>query len=294
MKQKKIILFFNNLRGLSVLNHLLKKKRIQIIKIILSKKNLNKDILKNIESKKIKYHIFSKEDLHKKKFLSEKAENIDLFVLCGFPYILKKKLLNIPKLGTLNLHAGPLPHYMGGSPLNWQIINGERKIGLSVIKINHKIDDGPLIVQKFFKLDKNQDIKDVHQIANKIFPIILYQAIIKIINQKNPFINKNKKPKRYFKQREMKDGHINWKKNDKHAVYNLVRAITKPYPGAFSYKKNRKKIIFLKVSKTKFFSPNLIAGQVYKKNRKSYIMTKKGFIKVENKIGILKNLELVK
>ena len=55
-----------------------------------------------------------------------------------FSYILKKKLFNIPKLEPLNLHAGPLPHYKGGSPLNWQIINGERKIGLSIIKINQK------------------------------------------------------------------------------------------------------------------------------------------------------------
>ncbi len=294
MKQKKIILFFNNLRGLSVLNYLLKKKGIKIVKIILSKKNLNKDILKKIESKKIEYSIFGKEDLFKKKFLSKKVENIDLFVLCGFPYILKKKLFNIPKLGTLNLHAGPLPHYKGGSPLNWQIINGERKIGLSIIKINQKIDDGPLIVQKFFKLGENQDIKDVHQTANKVFPIILYRAIVKIINQKNPFINKNKKTQRYFKQRGEKDGHIKWLKNDENAIYNLVRAITKPYPGAFSYKKNGKKIIFLRVSKTKLFFPELIAGQVYKINGKTYVKTKKGVIKVDNKIGTLKNLEILK
>ena len=72
MKQKKIILFFNNLRGLSVLNYLLKKKGIKIVKIILSKKNLNKDILKKIESKKIKYSIFGKEDLFKKNFYLKK------------------------------------------------------------------------------------------------------------------------------------------------------------------------------------------------------------------------------
>ena len=93
-----------------------------------------------------------------------------------------KKII-YPKIRNFKLHAGPLPHYKGGSPLNWQIING-RKIGLSIIKINQKIDDGPLIVQKFFKLGENQDIKDVHQTAN-IFPIILSS------DSKN---NKSKKP----------------------------------------------------------------------------------------------------
>ena len=64
-----------------------------------------------------------------------------------------------------------LAHYLitGGS-LNWQIINGERKIGLSIIKINKKLTAGLLLIKSFFKLKKNQDIKDVHKIANKIFP----------------------------------------------------------------------------------------------------------------------------
>lgn len=191
MKPIKIILFFNNLRGLNVFNFLSKKKKIRISKIVLAKKNLNKDIIQILKTKRINYKILEKKKLNKKnKIFKEKT---DLYILCGFPYIIKKNLFNIPKFGTLNLHAGPLPQYRGGSPLNWQIINGEKKIGLSIIKINQTIDGGPLLVQKFFKLKKDYNIKDVHEIANKIFPKILFSSILKMINQKNPFISKSKK-----------------------------------------------------------------------------------------------------
>ena len=71
----------------------------------------------------------------------------------------------------------------------------ERKIGLSIIKINQKIDDGPHST-KVFKLGENQDIKDVHQTANKIFYNFI-SSDSKNNKSKNPFINKNKKPKAF-------------------------------------------------------------------------------------------------
>tara|TARA_B100000963_G_C22634875_1_gene677060 strand:+ start:3699 stop:4583 length:885 start_codon:yes stop_codon:yes gene_type:complete len=294
LSQKSVILFFNNLRGLEVLNYLLKKKDIKILKIILAEKYLNKEILKKIKNKikKINIHILNKNKLNSKN----KIFNIktDLFILCGFPYILKKELFNIPKFGTLNLHAGPLPNYRGGSPLNWQIINGERKIGLSIIKINTKIDGGSLINQKFFKLKKNQDIKDVHKIANKIFPEMLYRSIRKITCFKKPFIKKNNYLSKYYKQRTYKDGQIFWRKFDNKRIYNLVRAITTPYPGAFTYNSERKKIIILKVSISKKKLSQLKLGQVLKNNNHIFIKTRNGTIQVNRKIGKFRNLEILK
>ena len=260
------------------------------MKIILAKKYLNKEVLKKIKIKKIRLYILNKKKLNSKnKIFKIKT---DLFILCGFPYILKKDLFNIPKFGTLNLHAGPLPNYRGGSPLNWQIINGERKIGLSIIKINKKIDGGSLINQKFFKLKKNQDIKDVHKIANKIFPEMLYRSIRKITCFKNPFI-KNNYLSKYYKQRTYKDGQIFWRKFDNKRIYNLVRAITTPYPGAFTYNSERKNNYFKGLDFKKKFS-KLKPGQVLKNNNQIFIKTRNGTIQVNRKIGKFKNLEILK
>ena len=214
--------------------------------------------------------------------------------MCGFPYILKKKFFDKPKFGTLNLHAGPLPYYKGGSPLNWQIINGEKKIGISVIKINQNIDDGDLLSQKFFTLKKNYDIKKVHSITNNIFPKILYESIIKIIKEKKPFIKKNKKKSKYFNQRKEKDGLIDWDRLNQVKVYNLVRAITKPYPGAFTYNSKRDKIIIYKCSLSKKKLSGLANGQVFKDKNKYLIKTMQGAILLKTFTHKLKNLEILK
>ena len=80
---------------------------------------------------------------------------------------------------------------------------------------------------------------------------MLYRSIRKIICFKNPFIKKNNYLSKYYKQRTYKDGQIFWRKFDNKRIYNLVRAITTPYPGAFTYNSERKKIIILKVSISK-------------------------------------------
>ena len=63
-----------------------------------------------------------------------------------------------------------LPKYKGGSPLNWQLINCEKKFGISVIKMNKKIDSGDIFSERKFYIKKNYDINDLHRIANKNFP----------------------------------------------------------------------------------------------------------------------------
>ena len=79
-------------------------------------------------------------------------------------------MIHSATMGTINLHGGKLPKYRGGSPLNWQIINGEKFVGISIVKIGVGIDTGEIISEKKFKLKKELfNIKKVHDIANKFF-----------------------------------------------------------------------------------------------------------------------------
>ena len=72
-----------------------------------------------------------------------------------FSLYLEKQYFLLPKFGTLNLHGGKLPQFRGGSPINWQIIQGRNKIGLSVIKVNKGIDSGEIASEKLFLLKKS-------------------------------------------------------------------------------------------------------------------------------------------
>ena len=120
-----IAIFCNNSRGLKVINFLKKKYNIEII--FLSKKKSQKKTYRIVKTKKVKSAIVKKLNSQKIYDQIQKA-NIDINVIAGFPHIFNNQMINSAKFGTLNLHAGKLAKYRGGSPLNWQIINNERKI----------------------------------------------------------------------------------------------------------------------------------------------------------------------
>ena len=187
LKKIRITLFTNNLRGISCLKYLINKK-VQINNIVISKKNLNPKVIVFLNKNKIKYTTIK--NLKNKKILKI-LDKTELGLICGFPHIFKEFQFNIPKYGLINLHAGKLPKYRGGSPLNWQIINNEKYFGISVIKIDKGIDTGDIIFEKKFKLLNRYKIEDLHRIANNFFPRLLYKSIFKIISgKKSHFLSK--------------------------------------------------------------------------------------------------------
>ena len=272
-KKDKIALFFNSERGISVYKSL---NRNYSLDIFLSKKNLKRKVKTFLKKKKIKFKLIDKVNIK----LIKKMKNKDYFLIIssGFPLIFPENFLKIFKNRVINLHAGPLPEYRGGSPLNWQIINGEKMITISIIQMSKKIDHGPIYSEKSFKLKKSDTIKTVHEKVNYIFPYMLHQVILKIKNKMKPKKQKKSNIKNY-PQRSKKDGYIDWKKKDALEVYNFVRALTKPYPGAFYLDKEKKiKTIFkCKISKK---NPRIEPGQVFYSKGEKFIKCKKYSIKI--------------
>ena len=284
-----LAIFFNNFRGVETLEYLRKKKDIKIKKVFIAKKNLNNKIIGILKKKKINFKIIK--DVNKKKISLEiKRLQVDFNILAGFPYILKKFMISSSKFGTLNLHAGKLPKYRGGSPINWQIINGERKIGISIIKINEKIDSGYLINESEFSIGKKDHVKSVHEKVNNIFPILTYRSIHIIKSKKLNFCKKIRLSKsNYFKQRKPEDGRISWKKMGQLQIYNFVRALSYPYPGAFTFNENKKKIIINNCEISKLVIPGIKIGEVRKIRNYYFVKTKRGVIKIISFKGDLKS-----
>ena len=264
-KSLKILIFFNNTKGYTILSGL-RQKRIKISKVFLSNKNLNRFVVKKLKSKKIKFNIIKK--LNKNFINRIKKMKADLSIVAGFPLIFPKDLIKATKFGAINLHSGPLPEYRGGSPLNWQIINNEKNIGITAIKMNHKIDQGDILSKKNFILKKNMYIKDVHNIANRYFIRMFPSVINDLIKNKN-LKKQNKKKSRYFSQRKPENGLIKWKKMNSLKVYNTIRALSNPYPNAFTYYKDNK----IKISKSKILNYKLKGKPGYfKKNGEKIVV----------------------
>ena len=157
-----------------------------------------------------------------------------LGLIAGFSTIFKAPLIGTPELGTINLHAGRLPQYRGGSPLNWQIINGEKTAGISVIRIDEGIDTGPVLAEDEFPIDSTDTIAQIHEKANRRFPELVVQVLEGLDKGTLTETPQDEAQAHYWRQRKPADGRIDWREMTARQVHDLVRAVTRPYPGAFT------------------------------------------------------------
>ncbi len=160
----------------------------------------------------------------------------DLFVLCGYNKILKKSVIEIPPLGTINLHGGKLPEYRGAAPINWQIINGEIIGGCSIIYVDEGIDTGDIIAQEIYPLEAEDTHASVLDKTLEIFPRLLVQVLEQVESGTVQTIKQDPLAGKYFRRRYPRDSRIDWSGMTDVQVHNLVRGMHGPYPAAFTYR----------------------------------------------------------
>lgn len=157
----------------------------------------------------------------------------DLLWLTDYRYLLPQAVLDLAPLGAVNLHPSLLPAYRGRAPINWAILNGEREIGLSAHFIDEGVDSGDIIAQRMISLSAEEDVGDA---LDKLYPI--YERLSHEVAQsfRNGSVQRHAQPTGpwpTWSRRKPEDGLIDWNM-DSESVANLVRAVTRPYPGAFS------------------------------------------------------------
>ena len=166
--------------------------------------------------------------------------NPDLFILAGYGKILKQNIIGIPKVMCVNLHSGKLPSYRGSSPMNWSLIKGEKSFTLSVIKIDSGVDTGDLLCERTFPVKINDTIRDLHKIANKEFPLMLEETIGNIERGSCRPEQQAKNNISYYPLRFPHDGLILWDIFTAGEIHNRIRALTEPYPCAYTFYNDRK------------------------------------------------------
>lgn len=292
----KIIIAGNNKRCIELL-HYLKKKNINIITAIAhpQKKSDKKGFFINISNscKRLKINclvprnINSNNNINKLKLLKP-----DLIVLCGYSAsILSKKIFSIPTFGSINAHASLLPKYRGGSPLNWALINGEKHVGISIIQVDEGIDTGDIIIQHKINISNKINIRNLTNKINKIYPKILYKIIQNFKKNKIKKTKQNHSISTYYKKRSFNDGEIFFLKMSAYQVFNLVRALTTPYPNSY-FVYNHK---IIKVIDSKVIKNNNIPGKIIKINKNSLIIgCKKNSIKLILNNDCLSILKILK
>ena len=178
------------------------------------------------------YFYFKKSHLNKKIFKLKP----DMILFYGWSWMIKKNIYN--KFNCFMLHPSPLPKYRGGSPLQNQIINGEKKSAVTIFKINEILDGGDIYFQKKLSLSGSLD-----EIFNRIISLGT-EGSLKILNKKNIKIKKqNHRKATIYRRRKPEESEITLKEiKNKSAEYihNKIRMLDDPYPNAFIKLKNKK------------------------------------------------------
>lgn len=166
------------------------------------------------------------------EFIEEiKQLNPDLIVVIAFGQILPKEILEIPKYGCINIHVSLLPAYRGAAPINWVIINGEQKTGVTSMYMDEGLDTGDIILAEEFKLDDKITAGELHDIMMEKGAKLLKDTIIHIVNGDAPRIKQDDSKSSYAHMMDKALGHIDFSKKAKE-IHDLVRGVN-PWPGAY-------------------------------------------------------------
>jgi methionyl-tRNA formyltransferase len=157
----------------------------------------------------------------------------DLLLSFYYRRLLCPALLALPRLGAINLHGSLLPKYRGRAPVNWVLVNGETHTGVTLHYMSAQADAGDIIAQRMVPIAFEDTVSTLFE--------KVAQGAVELFHATFPLIKAGMAPRRpqdpqqatYFGGRTPADGKINWAR-PAHALYNLVRAITIPYPGAFT------------------------------------------------------------
>ncbi len=192
----------------------------------------------------------------------KRIKELEPDIIFSFYYrdIIRQPILDIPPAGCLNLHGSLLPEYRGRCPINWVLVNGEKQTGVTLHYMTPKPDDGDIVCQKKIVIAENDTAKSLHEKAAQAASNMLDDILPKIKDCTAPRKQQNHSKATYFGGRRPEDGEIDWNVTAKQ-VRNLVRAVTQPYPGAFSYIANDK-CIFWAVSEESGFGEELSPGTV--------------------------------
>ncbi len=160
-----------------------------------------------------------------------------------YRFMIKKEVLEIPRYGALNLHGSYLPRYRGRVPVNWAVINGESETGATLHYMVERPDAGDIVDQEKVEIEFTDTAFDVFSKVTDAAERIIVRAWPLLLEGRAARKAMDLAEGSYFGGRKPADGLIDWNKKAVE-IYNLVRGVTHPYPGAFTFLNGNKMVVW--------------------------------------------------
>ena len=162
-----------------------------------------------------------------------KAYGADVFVVAAFGQILSKEILDMPRFGCLNIHASLLPAYRGASPIQWTVINGEEKTGVTIMQMNEGIDTGDILYQREIKIDEKETGESLFEKLAVLGAAAITEALALLSEGKLVPTAQCEEKATYTGMIHKDMGRIDWSMSAKE-LERLVRGLNS-WPSAFTF-----------------------------------------------------------
>ena len=220
-------------------------------------------------------------NLKDENFLAElKSLNANLQIVVAFR-MLPEVVWRMPELGTFNLHASLLPNYRGAAPINWAIINGDTKTGVTTFFIDDKIDTGAMILSSETAIEPNENAGHLHDRLMQLGSgtVLETLALIEKGNVTTTIQKENSEIKTAYKLNK-ENCKIDWTKSAKE-IYNLIRGLS-PYPSAWCFFRDKNEEWNVKIHEAKMTleEHTNVVGSLICSKKEMKIAVKDGFIEV--------------
>ena len=196
-----------------------------------------------------------------------------------FRHMLSRDILNIPPSGAYNLHGSLLPAYRGRTPVNWAIVNGERETGVTLHHMIGKPDAGDIVGQKAIKIEFEDTARTLYDKLCGAAREMLAEILPLIREGRCPRIPQDLSKGSYYSGRRPEDGRIDWGWPAV-KIYNLIRAVTEPYPGAFGFLPGVGKILIWRALPEEGRRSDNTPGIIEVEKRDVYVRTGDGRLKL--------------
>lgn len=235
-----------------------------------------------------KFKIYQPEKIKNNAEILEELKKLQPDVICVVAYgkILPKELLEIPKKGCINVHGSLLPKYRGAAPIQWAVLNGDKKTGITTMYMDEGMDTGDIILTKEVEIGENETTGELWEKLSKIGGNLLVKTLNMLEEGTTPR-NKQKGESSIAPMLNKKMAKIDWENQTAQEIKNLVRGLN-PIMGAYTFL-NEKKIKFWKVQEAKDI---MIDGENVLRNGTVLVANDKDGLFIKTKSGILQVLEI--
>lgn len=156
----------------------------------------------------------------------------NLILVNSYSMLLQPEVLALPKCGAVNIHGALLPEYRGANPTQWALLNDETMTGVTMHYMDKGFDSGDIIAQRCVPIYFEDTWHDIQKRIMAEAESLLTKELPKLLAGTNTRHPQDESRARHWRRRHPEDGRIDWQRSS-HQIYNLIRALVKPHPGAF-------------------------------------------------------------